>query len=511
MIILACLVLPTANGFKIFDLTNSLGLTPIEVGYSHIINETKPLFHFYNLTRLQKEANLIENNINNFNSSKHSLDQRIIDNLYNLNNRLVDELDYLLPSVTRISQTKSKRGLINALGSAISWLTGVPDAEDEEKMNQAINRIKNKQTKLIHEESNDIKFNKKLIGKLNQDLQSINHNNKRVKELMNETLNLFEQLMLVDMIKNNLNQALYFARQLVETVEHCEAHTYHYGVLPNSVIEEMNAKMPLLTTEKRALRALSRVNCIFKENLIIVQVNVPLQVKPDPTYYSVSYPVIINNNTFTIPSKEGLIIRRDDQLYRPRDCETFSEKKFCFSMEKLSDDCLLGILKNQNYSQHCKTIRIPKLAPFARYIPDCGCELSYQRTNISINGHELRVPEVALIHRDPDDVIPEFPKVFLYYDTFPLIKNEVIAPKLKTVVRFEKLKELSFREVDTENITEDGIDLINSATHLNIAHFVIIGLVLLSLAIYIKFKWCTKVNAPTSNNTVLYVPSREAP
>jgi hypothetical protein len=137
--------------------------------------------------------------------------------------------------------------------------------------------------------------------------------------------------------------------------------------------------------------------------------------------------------------------------------------------------------------------------------------LSYKRTRISVNGRELRVPEVALIYRNPDDVIPEFPKTFLYFETFPLVRDEVIKPLVQTEIKYEKMKDLSYQEVSTTNIEDEIVETSKYVTHLSITNIVIIGLALMILFLYLKFSYCNKSSVPTGNNTVLYVPSREAP
>jgi hypothetical protein len=501
----------TADGFKIIDLTNSLGITPVEIGYTKVVNETKPLFHFYNLTRIQKESLVTEDSINKLNNSVHTIDQHLIDDLYAMKDRLFDELDYILPSATRMTTTRTRRGLINALGSAISWLTGVPDAQDEEKINKAIKQIKNKQTKLVHEESSDIKFNHQLITKVNRDLKLINLNNKRTSSAIQESLDLFGQITLVELIKNNLERMLYLSHQLIETVEHCEDNTYHYGILPDNAIKQMNKQLPLLTTEKRALRALSRVNCVFKENLIIVQVNVPLHVEPELTYFPLSYPVIEEKEIFTIPCKEGLTLRRGDQLYRPEGCETFAGERFCLSANRFEDACLIEMLNKPSKTKRCKTVKITGVEPFARYIPECACELSYKRSRITINGRELRVPEVALVHREINDVIPEFPTTYLYFESFPIVRDEVLRPKIQAAIKYAQIQGLSYQELQVSEIENVLEGTPARFTHPSITAITIATLIAIVIGLYLKTKLFKKTNAPSCNNTVLYVPSREAP
>jgi hypothetical protein len=501
----------TLDSYKITDLTNSLGITPIEIGHTRVVNETKPLFHFFNLTRLQKEAYSLEASINKLNSSTHTIDQHLIDNLCMLKDRLLEELDYVLPSTDLMTPARTRRGLINALGSAFSWLTGVPDAQDEEKINKAIEQIKHKQTKLTHEESSDIKFNHNLLTKLNKDLKFININNKRTSAALQENLDLFSQMTLVELIKNNLERMLYHSHQLIETMEHCEDHTYHYGILPNSVIKQMNKQIPLLTTEKRALRALSRVNCVFKENLLIVQVNVPLQVEPEITYFPLSYPVTGGQDVFTIPCREGLTIKRGEQLYKPENCETFSGERFCLSAVQIEDECIKEILSRPNRTKSCKTVKLPQVEPFARYIPECGCELSYKRSRITINGRELRVPETAIVHREPEDVIPQFPTTYLYYESFPVVQDGILTPKIQTEIKYAHMQGLSYRELHVSKIEDERDETPDHSFHLSVTATVITIVLAVLVGLYLKNKICIKPNVPSCNNTVLYVPSREAP
>jgi hypothetical protein len=494
------------------DLTNSLGITPISIGPIKIVNNTKPFFHFYNVTQLKLEIAEIATSLNNLNTTSNDIDERLVANLFLVKEKLISDLNLISISSPKSVSMRNKRGLINGLGTALSWLTGVPDATDEAKINKALKQIRKKQEHLSQSETSEIKFNYQLIDKINKDIGSVNRNNKRIKEMLEQDLDRIDRIGLILIIQNNMERTLAFINQISTTLEHCADHTYHLGMLPDNAINEMNAQTPLITTDKRAIRALSRVNCVIKNNLIIVQLDVPIDVKSDPAYYVLSYPVIQGNTTFTVHARERLIIEKESELFEIKDCEMFNEEHFCKSKTPFKDSCILNIILEGDVTQYCRTIQIPEVAPFARFIPACNCELSYKKKLITINGHPMNVPEVALVHRDPTDIIPEFPRVTVVRDTYPILIKKIVEPKVKTSTRFEKLKELDHQEIKASVIeigeTEHSGYTVHVGT-LSLTLIIIIGVIIASL--YYKFKSHPTPHTPNSNNTVLYVPAREAP
>ena len=76
---------------------------------------------------------------------------------------------------------RSKRGIVNGLGTIVKTLTGNLDAEDGRKYDELFERINKNMNLLQSQNFESISLNKRMISKFNTQLENIKHNERILK------------------------------------------------------------------------------------------------------------------------------------------------------------------------------------------------------------------------------------------------------------------------------------------------------------------------------------------
>lgn len=156
-----------------------------------IYKELKPLFISQeSLLRLSEKFQIISSQFANFpivQSTKSYLNV----NLHKIENRLSELKMYLGKNL------RSKRELLDGLGSVLKWLIGTADAKDAKRYDECIDKLEKQEldlTELMQKQiqitSSTIKNFNETIFKITFDEQIINENINRLYDFINKTKNL---------------------------------------------------------------------------------------------------------------------------------------------------------------------------------------------------------------------------------------------------------------------------------------------------------------------------------
>lgn len=126
---------------EVIDYNDNRGLIPIKLGEARIINGNSRLLHLINLT--QYDQNILDLNLNIHQiQEKTKLDTHLATLYHNKISILILQLDKLEDTLNSLKPTyRSKRGLINGLGSIFKSITGNLDNDDYVEINQAIQQL----------------------------------------------------------------------------------------------------------------------------------------------------------------------------------------------------------------------------------------------------------------------------------------------------------------------------------------------------------------------------------
>lgn len=189
-------VLGVKDKITLQNLENNPGLIPLKLGTAKIQEQSHTLIHYYDLNPIIAEINKLGeqstdliNKVETSTIRDYHFDTSEYLKILNLTKEKVEnKIKEILPHPLR-----SKRGLINGLGSIFKSISGNLDASDGEHYEKLISELQNNQNKLS---SNIIKSNSvsvEIINKFNQTVRQITHNEELLQSRINSIASILEQ------------------------------------------------------------------------------------------------------------------------------------------------------------------------------------------------------------------------------------------------------------------------------------------------------------------------------
>lgn len=220
---------------------------------------------------------MLENNLEQYNNVKEIINKNIetrreltslevqVDSFIDLSR---NKLAQILPT------TRTKRGILNPLGSVVKVITGNLDNDDAVRFNSIINKMKHKEISIEHKVillqqaldkltniSSDINFNVKHLG----------HKTKQLETLQRDESKLFNIISLMNSMYQILNnfRTIYVIIQEIETViAFSKLSTLHQSIINSTELLHVLSEI-----EKHA----TLIYPVSKENLIKLEHSIELK------------------------------------------------------------------------------------------------------------------------------------------------------------------------------------------------------------------------------------------
>lgn len=220
---------------------------------------------------------MLENNLEQYNNVKEIINKNIETRreLTSLEVQVNSFIDLSRNKLAQILPTaRTKRGILNPLGSVVKVITGNLDNDDAVRFNSIINKMKHKEISIEHKVillqqaldkltniSSDINFNVKHLG----------HKTKQLETLQRDESKLFNIISLMNSMYQILNnfRTIYVIIQEIETVI---AFT-KLSTLHQSIINSTELLHDLSEIEKHA----TLIYPVSKENLIKLEHSIELK------------------------------------------------------------------------------------------------------------------------------------------------------------------------------------------------------------------------------------------
>lgn len=296
-------------------------------------------------------------------------------------------LQYQLEAVHRKFETiypihRSKRGLINALGSIIKTISGNLDNEDAERYNKAILALQNNQKNIIREVNRHMSLTKKLIDNFNTTTTLIRHNQeilaKEINSLKSELENYFyetSQYIRVRTVMDQLSLSLQIVFQLLTDLE--SAVTFaKLNILHSSIIKvgemqtiiqtllENHSKEQLLYIKEEDLAMyydVISVDAYYSNAMIVFILHLPLLHPEKFTHYHL-YSIPTSNFTTIIPPSPYLTMNSALYQYSDVPCRKIRSIYLCpiksIRFQDKIQDCVVEIFQLADREARCHYIPV---------------------------------------------------------------------------------------------------------------------------------------------------------
>lgn len=232
---------------------------------------------------------------------------------------------------------RTKRGLINGLGSIIKQISGNLDAEDGKHFESLIENLQQNQNSIIKQINQQYSINNQMIENFNKTIKDIELNEllmvSRIKQLESLTTitishtNVLFAKELINQIINLLNIILNIIQDTENSITFCKLNTLHPSIITSeellrelvkiSKFYEKQLPFPVTQSQIHNYESIVKPRCAIKGYQIIYFMSMPL-LNPDQyeLFYFLPLPnqnssIIIPSSTYGLKTKTTLLPLKD--------------------------------------------------------------------------------------------------------------------------------------------------------------------------------------------------------
>lgn len=253
---------------------------------------------------------------------------------------------------------RSKRGLVNFLGSGIKFITGNMDYNDARKITSDIRKLKSYNQNLIIENNKQIKINQDIEDKINNITFNIQIQQQNLRLIVNKTdemlikdSNKINFLISFNLISNNIDLLQYHLNSILQSINLAKLQLIPQNILS---IQEIAFIYEILQNQSLEISALEEIyeyctlEALYNGTNIIFNIKIPILAK-NIFDYMILEPIPTKNNLeMKILSK--FVLKSENQtLITDEKCPRIGFQHLCSAIPvDLSDNCVENLLEGQS-------------------------------------------------------------------------------------------------------------------------------------------------------------------
>lgn len=321
-----------AQFIDIQDLTNNHGYIPIKIKDVKIIDKYIKIIHVINTTQYLETANILQENIHKLANTYTNISP-LLDSV----NKSMDICKTKIKNLT--PKFRQKRGLVNAIGKGLKYVTGTMDSDDEKEIFNKINTLvkNNRDTMTALDEISYLSTS--MSDKIFNITNHINNQQKIVQkyvnkfktEVQNKILDLEDEtifLQNVFQINNDVNLLMDHINEIGLVIFNSKL-----GIIPSDILtkEEYN----FIDGIESYLQ--TKVSLTYRENFVILTLSVPRFL--NESFSEVIFEPLPNNENKTLILNQNTVLIYKNETYKSNTLEYKN-------LEKINDNCLTDIIQN---------------------------------------------------------------------------------------------------------------------------------------------------------------------
>lgn len=318
LLLLLIAILKNVNSYKISPVNNSIGLYFNNEGNVKIVNDYWTILVYHDINLLKESY---QNDLN-----VHKTLKTLLSDYDNKNIRVASILPQVTPQLTLINQLeqnihikfneimsetsiRTKRGIINGLGSLWKAITGNLDSEDGEYYDECIDKLEKDEKQMQDLMKNQIQVTMSTIKNFNHTIRQLQIDeenfNKDIKEIEKQFYNIlsafnyYEAQMKILNIAEQLIESLNFIDSQLNAIQNnimfSKLKVLHPSIIePESLLKELHTVIPYLKTS-----ILPFVPSLENLPKFVEIINVQTYRTEKRIVYALEVP-LINNNQFDL-------------------------------------------------------------------------------------------------------------------------------------------------------------------------------------------------------------------
>lgn len=409
--------------------------------------------------------------------------------------------------LNKILPTRTKRGLINGLGTILKDLTGNLDNDDLEDINSAFNTLNEQQNSLVDNNNKQLIINQQLTARINEITDKININLNEINRTISKTTDKLQefaafivydqQLYRLEYITNILNQQL---NEILDIITFSKQKIISRHLLTEDeltyVINALTSQNVILPYKTNAINLMNVKGLINQNKDLIFIIEIP---NFNPSTYQIHkiFLIPIQNKLIKSEHQEYLIQNQIEYKFSTlQECEEIYGQFYCkiTNMEPIQQSCIPAIIAKEkarcNYTISSWTPEIKQIDANQIFIEPgptpmeftstCERQTNHIQTTSIINIHNcsITINNITIIVDDT----PVFKQMNLQ-----LPWNEVI-----TEIETPKVNLHTLHNWTTINIKELQQNHRNIQTHSRITQS-ITSIIILALVIFVLYYYRKKI------------------
>lgn len=291
--------------------------------------------------------------------------------LEHLNNKIIS----ISNKISMFEASRSKRGLIDGLGSVIKSISGNQDYTDALKYENAINTLRNNEHKLELEINNHVSLNSKFISHSSQIISSIISNQEKMSKALNLILDsnasrdtdlikyahLAQHLLILG---DNIEDLYEELENLENNLTFIRASSTPYSLFSLDEIKDMLSKLKvlysnheILDVETKHFYEIIKLGYYYLGKKIVLVIKVPIVFPSTYDFYKLSLVPNRNHETL-IPPSPFVALSRSDSRYIETECPKINSIYLCESIPSLQIQsqagCIQHLIAHQELQPNCK-------------------------------------------------------------------------------------------------------------------------------------------------------------
>lgn len=338
----------TGLGLRIEKLDQS-GYYLEDLGSAKLVNHYHKFYFYFNISRIESNYKKLITNLYILELKNHS----------NLNYSLSILKDNCLQIEDELAKFnhRSKRALINALGSAIRYVTGNLDQTDLQEINSNLNILFANQEKVLKQINSYTSFANHITDRYTKDMTIIQEN-------LNTSLRALESL---DHKLNNemlIQYNIHLSQMLLNSIKTIERtitlafnEITNLEIISNSELQEIINHLNLIYQKEYLIKLdkshlfkiieFSKFQIISVKNTITCILYIPI-LHPNIYAYQKIYPIPNEQNKALFPPAKYRLFGAKNELWTNEHCSRIEDQVLC--LNKLNeDDCSLNDLSKCSF------------------------------------------------------------------------------------------------------------------------------------------------------------------
>lgn len=364
--------LARAQEIRLESLNDGPGILPFKLGPAKIISHQHTFLQDIDIDVIQRQVDLtssqltkIANNLtnNNFSLFKYRLTQ------------LFNKIDQINVQLGTFQMSRTKRGLLNPLGSIIKSITGNLDYNDALRYHHMFQILEKNDIELSKSLSKHITLYKQMTLHQTQILNNLSINQIKLEKAFNfyynTTKNNYERLteyahlsQVFALISDNIHDLLSEVDRIENILAFSRNSIVHHSILSVDNISNMISKLKQIyesdqiinLVDNRYYYNLISLGCYFVDKKIIVVLKFPIATSHSYDFYHLC-PVPNRNQDVIIPPSPFLATNTMEFVYMETECPKIDSVYICkqqlnFHTNSLRD-CIFTLIHLQEIDESC--------------------------------------------------------------------------------------------------------------------------------------------------------------